>query len=67
MLCLEEGPHHHLLDLGESGQLAEDYHAQELTFVTPALAKLEEAGTVDWLQGGSKEGRWECIISCSLS
>ena len=49
MLCLEESPHHQLLDLGESGQLAEGHHAQELPLVHSTLAKLEETGTVDRL------------------
>jgi len=50
VLGLEEGSHHHLLDLGEGCQLTEDHHAKELALVSATLAKLEEAGTVDGLQ-----------------
>ncbi len=58
MFCLEEGPHHHVLDPGNGGQLAEDDQAKELAFSWSRLAKLEEAGTVYRLQGeGPKRGR----------
>ncbi len=56
MLRLEERSNDHLLDLGEGGKLAEDHHAQELTFMNPALAKLEKAGAIDWLQGRKSGG-----------
>lgn len=50
MLGLEEGPHHHFLDLGDSSQLAEGHHAHKLTFLVSGLAKFEKAGAEDRLE-----------------
>lgn len=57
MFGLEESTHYHFLDLRDGGQLAEGHHAQETASTGAPLTKLEEAGTVDWLEGeGGREG-----------